>query len=299
MNQYDGLLLIDKPLGLSSNQCVQQVRRTLNIRKAGHTGTLDPLATGLLPICCGKATRLANFLLFGDKSYQATIALGVRTDTGDSEGDPVETTDIPLITQTQLDDLAQSLIGPHNQLPPLYSAIKVAGRPMYAWAREHKQYPDRPVPTLETRKINLYQLSLKLIDSSHISMQVDCSKGTYVRSLAEDVAERLNTLGHLCQLRRTGCGTIAVTQAIELSRLQESTTDIAAHWLSMEEIVSDLPQLHISAEEAKKITDGIPLKLPNENLHGTISLLFEARLIALATADPNDNTLTPVKVFCR
>ena len=298
-NECNGLLLIDKPLGLSSNKCVQKVRHILNIRKAGHTGTLDPLATGLLPICCGKATRLADFLLLGDKSYQATIELGARTDTGDTEGEVVETSSVPPFTQTQLDSLAQDLIGAHNQLPPLYSAIKISGKPMYAWAREHKKHPERPLPSLETRKINIYDLSLKGIDSNHISMRVDCSKGTYVRSLAEDVSKRLKTLGHICQLRRTACGKLNVSQAIELSHLQESTKDISEHWLSMEEIVSELPKVQISAEETKKIVDGIPLNLPNENLHGTIALLFEARLIALAEANPNDNTLAPVKVFRR
>ena len=296
-----GLLLVDKPLGMSSNQCVQKVRRLLNIRKAGHTGTLDPMATGLLPICCGKATRLAEFLLLEDKAYTARVTLGSRTDTGDVEGAIIDQAEVPPLSQSQLDAIADQFSGVQNQLPPIYSAIKVNGQPMYALARKQRQQPETQLPELQPRQIQIDTLTLAVIDSTTIALEVSCSKGTYIRSLAEDIAVALGTVGHLSALRRTHCGSLCLEDAFNVDGLLAVTENHyqGKGWLSLEEMIANLPHIHISKEEQEKVANGVALPLPNSDLRGTIALLFDGGLVALARIDTNERTMAPVKVFCR
>ena len=192
-----GILLLDKPAGLSSNAALQRVRRTLGAHKAGHVGSLDPLATGMLPICLGEATKIAGEILAGRKCYRFTIGLGLRTATGDVAGAVVETAPVPALNESAIDAVLQGFLGPQTQIPPMYSAIKRAGQPLYKLARAGLEVER------EARPIELFALRLLAFSAAaRVELQALCSKGTYVRTLAQDIAKALGTCGHVTALRR-------------------------------------------------------------------------------------------------
>jgi tRNA pseudouridine55 synthase len=191
-----GILLLDKPLGLSSNGALQRVKRLLRAEKAGHVGSLDPLATGMLPICLGEATKIAGEILSGRKRYAFTIALGARTATGDVEGAVVETQPVPAFDRAALDGVLSRFIGKQTQIPPMYSAIKRDGQPLYKLARAGIEVERPP------RDIEIFELVPVDFDASRIRLETSCSKGTYVRTLAEDISKALGTCGHVAELRR-------------------------------------------------------------------------------------------------
>jgi tRNA pseudouridine55 synthase len=191
-----GILLLDKPLGLSSNSALQRVKRLLRAEKAGHVGSLDPLATGMLPICLGEATKIAGDILSGRKRYLFTAALGHRTATGDLEGAIVETLPVPAFDRAALDGVLSRFLGKQMQVPPMYSAIKRDGQPLYKLARAGVEVERAP------REIELFGFDVRAFDAASIQLEVSCSKGTYVRTLAEDLARALGTCGHVSLLRR-------------------------------------------------------------------------------------------------
>ena len=191
-----GILLLDKPLGLSSNAALQRVRRALGVDKAGHVGSLDPLATGMLPICLGEATKIAGDVLAGRKCYRFTVGLGARTSTGDTEGAVVETALVPTMEPTAIEAVRQRFLGRQTQIPPMYSALKRDGQPLYKLARAGVEV-DR-----QARDIELFELRVLDVGPTHIELETLCSKGTYVRVLAEDLAKALGTCGHVTALRR-------------------------------------------------------------------------------------------------
>lgn len=196
----DGIVLLDKPLGMSSNQALQRVRRLYNARKAGHTGSLDPLATGVLPLCFGQATKVAGLMLDADKRYQATLALGTRTATGDREGAVVERLPVPALTREQVQAVLARFVGATTQVPPMYSALKRDGQALYALARQGIEVERPP------RAVRIDALVLLALDAASLTLDVTCSKGTYVRTLGEDIAAALGTTAHLSALRRTDVG---------------------------------------------------------------------------------------------
>jgi tRNA pseudouridine55 synthase len=191
-----GILLLDKPIGMSSNAALQRVRRMLNASKAGHVGSLDPLATGMLPICLGEATKIAGEIVGGRKRYGFTIGLGARTTTGDREGVVIERSAVPALTAAEVEPVLRRFLGRQKQIPPMFSAIKRAGRPLYQLARAGVEVERAP------REIELTELQLCGIDADKVSLEALCSKGTYVRSLAEDISRALGTCGHVVELRR-------------------------------------------------------------------------------------------------
>jgi tRNA pseudouridine55 synthase len=191
-----GILLLDKPAGLSSNSALQRVKRMLGADKAGHVGSLDPLATGMLPICLGEATKIAGDILCGRKLYRFTVGLGARTATGDTEGDIVETAPVPAFDSQLLDGLLRGFEGRQSQIPPMYSALKREGQPLYKLARAGIEVERAP------REIDIFELRQLASDASMLELEVLCSKGTYVRTLAEDIAKALGTCGHVTFLRR-------------------------------------------------------------------------------------------------
>jgi tRNA pseudouridine55 synthase len=191
-----GILLLDKPLGLSSNAALQRVRSLLGGVKAGHAGSLDPLATGMLPICLGEATKIAADIVSARKRYRFTIALGVRTTTGDAEGEAAASAPVPALARSQVEAVLAGLLGRSAQVPPMYSALKRGGEPLYRLARAGVEVERAP------REIELFELALLALDERSLELEVLCSKGTYVRVLAEDVAVALGTLGHVAALRR-------------------------------------------------------------------------------------------------
>ena len=192
-----GILLLDKPRGLSSSAAVQRVRRAFRRVKAGHTGSLDPLATGMLPICMGEATKVAGYLLEGDKEYEFTMGFGVRRATGDLEGEVVEELPVPADLPVQLAGALHGFLGPISQVPPMYSALKRDGQPLYRLARQGIEVER------EARSITIHALELLGVAGAEASLRVRCSKGTYVRTLAEDLARSLGSCAHLTALRRT------------------------------------------------------------------------------------------------
>lgn len=220
--KVSGVILVDKPQGMTSQQVVSKVKYLFkspnhDSKKAGHTGTLDPMATGLLPICMGEATKFSHYQLDADKSYQATILLGQQTDTGDADGQVVAQAPVPKFDSSYLNEIAQQFLGPQQQIPPMYSALKKDGKKLYEYARAGIEV-DRP-----PRDIVIKAIDIKALDNQRIQLAVTCTKGTYVRVLGEDIAKAMGTLGHLTALRRTQVGNFTIGKAIALSELEEMT----------------------------------------------------------------------------
>ena len=209
----DGILLLDKPLGLSSNQALQQVRRLFNARKAGHCGSLDPLATGVLPICLGEATKFSGYLLGANKCYRASCRLGQTTTSGDAEGEIIETSTVQ-VDVTQIQQLLPQFVGEIEQIPPMYSALKHQGKRLYQLAREGKQVERAP------RKITIHQLTLLDFDGQTLDIDVACSKGTYIRTLAEDIGAQLGCGAHLSALHRSSVDKFDEADAFSMEQLE-------------------------------------------------------------------------------
>jgi len=211
----DGVLLLDKPEGLSSNHALQRAKRTVDARKAGHTGTLDPFATGLLICCFGRATKISGAMLEADKVYEATVAFGEETDSGDLTGHIVaRADDAPAVTADRLEAVLAGFRGDIDQVPPMVSALKRDGKPLYEYARQGIELERPP------RRITIHALDLLSCDGASARLRVHCSKGTYVRTLAQDIGRSLGCLGHLSALRRTAVGPFSIQQAIGLDTLQ-------------------------------------------------------------------------------
>jgi tRNA pseudouridine55 synthase len=212
----DGVLLLDKPEGLSSNHALQRAKRALDARKAGHTGTLDPFATGLLVCCLGRATKLSGLLLDADKSYVATLRFGEETDSGDLTGKPVfqAPPEFQGVDRASLDRVLEKFRGPIEQVPPMYSALKRDGKPLYEYARQGIEL-DRP-----PRTVTVHELTVLEFSGTEAVISVRCTKGTYIRTLAQDIGRELGCGAHLCGLRRTGVGPFDLDDAIELETLQ-------------------------------------------------------------------------------
>jgi len=255
-NQRDltGILLLDKPQGLSSNQALQKVRRLFNARKAGHTGSLDPLATGLLPICFGEATKIAGHLLGSRKAYAAHCRLGITTDTDDADGQVVSTRPIPALGAAEIEAALVPLRGRIVQTPPVYSAIKQGGVALYKRARRGEEVD---VPT---REVDVHRLELGGFDGENLSLMVECGSGTYVRSLARDLGERLGCGAHLTALRRLWVQPFTQPAMYTLDQLQMLTDEAPgaadALLLPLENGLAGLPQLHVNAEQAMQLRQG-------------------------------------------
>ncbi len=213
-----GVLLLDKPLGWSSNDILQKVKWLLRAEKAGHTGTLDPLASGVLPLCFGAATKFSQLQLDADKTYEAVLRLGIKTSTGDAEGEVIDTRPVPQLTEADLLRVAAQFTGPISQLPPMHSALKKDGKALYEYARAGIEVERQP------RQIIIYKLNVALTHTGEaltaIYLIVSCSKGTYIRTLGEDIGEALGCGGHLTALRRTGTGGFHAAQCVTLDALE-------------------------------------------------------------------------------
>jgi tRNA pseudouridine55 synthase len=209
-----GIVIIDKPTGHSSNFILQRVKRLYDAKKAGHTGSLDPLATGVLPVCLGDATKLSSYLLDADKQYQVTCQLGIITDSGDSDGNVVETLPIPEFNETTLSNVIQRFIGEIDQVPPMFSALKHQGQPLYKLARQGIDVERK------ARRVSIYAIDLLDYQNDSFSLSVRCSKGTYIRTLVEDISHELGTGGHVTMLRRTHVAGYSLSQAITIEALQ-------------------------------------------------------------------------------
>jgi tRNA pseudouridine55 synthase len=246
-----GILLLDKPRGLSSNGALQRVRALFGREKAGHVGSLDPLATGMLPICLGEATKVAGEILAGRKCYRFTVTLGARTTTGDAEGAVSERAAIPALERSRIEAVLAGFLGPGQQVPPMYSAIKRAGQPLYRLARAGVTVERPP------RAIEVSQLRLLTLAPETLELELLCSKGTYVRVLAEDIAAALDTLGHVSVLRREYVEPFQSEPMRTLESLAE--TRARAEWpelLAADWPLGHLPAVRLAAEEARRVSQG-------------------------------------------
>jgi tRNA pseudouridine55 synthase len=252
----DGVLLLDKPVGLSSNDALIKTKRMLNAKKAGHTGTLDPFATGLLPLCFGEATKFSQDLLEADKTYLTTVHLGQRTDTGDTEGQVVETHEVN-VTREQIEAVLARFRGPIEQVPPMYSALKRDGKPLYEYARAGV------VLEREARPVTIHRLEFISYEAPFLKLEVTCSKGTYIRVLGEDIGAALGCGAHLNALRRIQVGALTMENMVTLE-------DVAAHAAPLEllapvdALLSSFPAVQLTGELAKRFLNGQRLPLGKE-----------------------------------
>jgi len=262
----DGVLLFDKPLHLSSNTALQKIRRLFQAEKAGHTGTLDPLATGLLPICFGEATKFSNSLLDADKTYRALMRLGQITTTGDAEGEiiaehPVE------VHQSDVDAVLEKFRGEIQQLPPMHSALKHQGKPLYEYIRKGETIER------ETRSVVIHELLLNNFCGNEMDITVRCSKGTYIRTLAEDIGAALGCGAHLIGLRRTEIAHFGLCNAYTQQQLEAMTeVERDACVLPLESLMPDMPTLHLDAVQVKRLAQGQRLGLDTGLPDGKIRL---------------------------
>ncbi|MGD9092214.1 MAG: tRNA pseudouridine(55) synthase TruB [Anaerolineales bacterium] len=293
-NVVSGVLVVDKPIGLTSHDVVQIVRRGSGIRRAGHTGTLDPRASGVLVILIGPAVRLSEYVSASDKRYQATIRLGSSTDTYDAEGrivSPEVSSDN--IAEDQFHDILQQFVGEIQQVPPPYSAVKVKGKKAYEMARKGQKVK------LEPRTINVYGLEILEWALPEVVIDVYCSSGTYVRSLANDLGEELGTGAHLIGLRRTKSGRFTLRDAVPLRRLQESFE--AGEWyrylIPAAEALSDWPLVELDADEVELVRHGhrVPAETGSEGWARGVSQ--QGDLVALLEVDEEASEWQPRKVF--
>jgi tRNA pseudouridine55 synthase len=255
-----GVLLLDKPAGISSTQALAKAKWLLNAEKAGHTGTLDPFATGLLPLCFGEATKFASDLLDADKTYEATIRLGITTTTGDPEGEIIETCEVD-VQRAQIESVLDKFRGPIDQIPPMYSALKRDGKPLYAYAREGK--------TLErdARAVTIHELELVSFASPDIQIRVRCSKGTYIRVLGEDIGHALGTGAHLISLRRVGVGNLLIAEAMTIEALAAlSEADRKNSLLPADSLLSELIPVVLPPELAVRFIQGQRILLGKEGV---------------------------------
>ncbi|HJV07475.1 tRNA pseudouridine(55) synthase TruB [Paludibacterium denitrificans] len=248
--QIDGVLLVDKPYDISSNGALQKARWLFNAAKAGHTGVLDPLATGLLPVCLGEATKFSSYLLDADKGYRAHVRFGVVTTTGDIEGEIVRERPI-VFDREQLLQVMSQFVGEIEQVPPMYSALKHQGKPLYEYARQGIEIKR------EARQITIHSLQLVSLDGADAVIDVVCSKGTYIRTLAEDIGEVLGCGAHLTGLRRTATGGFSLQQAITLEALEALTMpEREALLMPPDVLVRHLPEIVLSEEDAGRFNHG-------------------------------------------
>ena len=292
-NVVSGVLVLDKPVGMTSHDVVQVVRRGTGIRRAGHTGTLDPRASGVLVVLIGPAVRLSEYVSASDKRYQATLRLGSATDTYDAEGKVTRTGNVGDITEVQFHETLQQFVGEIEQVPPPYSAIKVEGRKAYEFAREGEEL------TLAPRKIHVYSLDLLEWMPPEAVVDIFCSSGTYVRSLANDLGNKLGCGAHLVGLRRTRSGQFTLRDAVPLRRLQESfiVGDWYKHLIPAAEALGEWPVVELDADQVELIRHGHRISGESSGQDFARGVSQQGDLVALLEFDPQTNEWKPKKVF--
>lgn len=291
----NGIILLDKPSGMSSNAALQTVKRLFKASKAGHTGNLDPLATGLLPICFGEATKISSFLLDSDKRYIGTCKLGIRTSTADSEGEILETRPVGQLTEQQVRQVLQRFIGEIEQVPPMHSAVKVNGTPLYKLAREGKEIERK------SRRIRIYQIELLRLEGDELEIAIHCSKGTYVRTLTEEIGTALGCGAHLSALRRTASGPFALEQAMTLPELEHLAEDgyeaLDNLLLPPEEALCDWPMVSLSDNSAYYVQQGQAVQVPRAPTSGWVRLQRDDGLFLGIGQILADGRVAPKRLF--
>lgn len=279
--QVDGVLLLDKPLGMTSNDALQKARRLFSAAKGGHTGTLDPLATGLLPLCFGEATKFSADLLDADKTYEAVLKLGVTTDSGDAEGQVTSIATVD-VNKAQIAEVLPQFVGDIQQIPPMHSALKRNGRPLYELARKGIEVEREP------RAVTIFAIDCLDFSGDSLTLRVACSKGTYIRVLAADIGKALGCGAHLAALRRTVVGDIRLEKTVTLAELE--TLDEGARMerlLPVDALLQSLPVVSVEGAEADRFSHGNPVSLP-AGLSGKIRVYADGRLIGVGEPGHGD-----------
>ncbi|EGR1589914.1 tRNA pseudouridine(55) synthase TruB [Vibrio parahaemolyticus] len=289
----NGVILLDKPTGISSNDALQKVKRIYFAEKAGHTGALDPLATGMLPICLGEATKFSQFLLDSDKRYRVIAKLGERTNTSDSDGEVVETRPVD-VTLEKLEASIEKFRGESDQVPSMFSALKYQGKPLYEYARKGIEVPR------ESRKITVYEIILHRFEGDEVEMEVHCSKGTYIRTIVDDLGEMLGCGAHVTMLRRTAVAKYPYEKMVSLEQLNElleqaHREEIAPRELldpllmPMDTAVEDLPEVNLIPELADMVQHGQPVQVLGAPEQGSLRLTMGEERLFIGVGEMNDD----------
>lgn len=286
--EINGILLLDKPLGCSSNQALQQVKRLYRAEKAGHTGSLDPLATGLLPLCFGQATKVSSYLLDADKRYLARLRFGEQTATGDAEGEIVRRSDATGLTREAFEQAMAGFLGLIHQVPPMYSALKRDGQPLYRLARQGIEV-DR-----EAREIRIHRLELRAFAEGECELDVTCSKGTYIRTLAEDLAAAVGQCAHLTALRRTELGSLHGTRMYTLEELEQAAGDGTLESCLIDPVraLAGWVQLRLEPDQIAALSQGRALRMQDGPAGPRALLGASGQLLGLADMG-EDGMLAP------
>ena len=289
-----GVVLLDKPAGITSNRALQKVRGIFQAKKAGHTGSLDPFATGMLPICLGEASKTAGFMIEAGKQYRATALLGEATTTGDIEGEVIQTCAVEDIREDKISKVLAQFIGDILQVPPMYSALKHEGKPLYEYARAGIEV-ERPA-----RPVTIHHLDLIEWQSPKLVFEVSCSKGTYIRTLAEDIAKALDSCGHLIQLRRTYVEPFKNHSMVSFEQLQDSLANgsLNTHLLAIDEGLPDWPKVEIDKSQESKFSNGNPFPFETEvRAHEQVRVYSNQNKLLGFAQITDTSLLRPIKVL--
>ena len=292
-----GVLLLDKPAGITSNRALQEVKHLFGAAKAGHTGSLDPLATGMLPICLGEATKISAFLLDADKRYRVTCRLGITTSTADADGEVVQTRDCSHITMKHIEKLVPGFSGSISQVPPMYSAVKHQGQRLYALAREGIEVERKP------RTVQIYQLLLHSLSEGLLDIEVACSKGTYIRTLVEDMGEALGCGAHVVQLRRLSVGPFDGDMvSIEELRAAADASDagrfavLDEYLLPIDSAIANWPDVHLDPNAAFYIKQGQAIQVPHAPTEGWVRIYDNSQFLGVGEIQ-DDGRVAPRRMI--
>jgi tRNA pseudouridine55 synthase len=287
----DGILLLDKPTGISSNQALQRAKRLFEARKAGHTGNLDVMASGLLPVCFGEATKFSGFLLNADKHYRSTFKLGQTTDTGDAEGLVITESEVGKISEAELGAVLERFRGAIEQVPPMHSAIKRAGQPLYKLARQGIEVKREPRP------VQIYSLEVLRLQGNEVDLDVRCSKGTYVRTLAEEVGRELGCGAHVCALRRLGVAPYDAESMVDFATLQAAKEQgwavLDGYLLPMDSALQQYPAVELTEDSSFYLRRGQPILVPRAPTDGLVRLYDPARVFLGLGEVADDGRIAP------
>ncbi len=285
----DGIIIINKPKGYTSHDVVNKIRKIYNTKKVGHTGTLDPNATGVLPILIGKATKLSDYLMEHNKTYTATLKLGEKRDTGDSEGNVVEIRNVPDFVGAKdfakITNILNSFLGKQLQTPPIYSAIKIQGKKLYEYARENKEVE------IPKREIEIYSINLDSINDLEIKFTVTCSKGTYIRSLCEDIAFKLDTIGYMKELIRTRVNRFSIDDSYTIEQLEENIENVKI--ISIEELFKENEKIVLDDEKLTLFLNGGRIRVGGGSLGDPLKMatIYNSKNQFIGTGTVNKNIL--------
>ncbi len=291
----DGIVILDKAIGISSNRALQEVKRIFDANKAGHTGSLDPLATGVLPLCLGEATKVSQFLLDSDKKYRTSIKLGVRTDSGDCEGNEIEHCTDFNVSHKQIEEALKQFQGEIEQVPPMHSALKVNGVPLYKMARRGETIER------EARRITVYSIELTAYEGDELELEIACSKGTYIRTIADDLGQALGCGAHIIALRRTQAGAFTEADCLTTQQLKEEFESgglaaIDEHLIPMDRAVEDLPEVVLPSITASFIKNGQPVLVRHLPAEGLVRLYDQEQFIGIGCID-DDGKVAPRRLI--